>query len=438
MDLVKLMLLNLGIFAVLALAATRSDAALFDMSEHSGIIRGSDGNYTRISENGAMRSLTNNQTLSLLEKPVINTSKGNFPVEIQRSVPVDLNRVGKAVSKFAQKVGPLSMALAAAELVCDLAQICNSNGQWMQQANDPMPGQPNSYPETDGQWSSWGSSYVSSAELACRDQDRLNANIGAGATYSHLVVIGPNVVQCYGKTSDGRGPFYASNSSRISGCATGYSLANGTCTKTGLTESQPATEATWSSKESALNDYRFVPHLNDSNLDIPALAPSVQNAPVTKEVSKITATNRDANGNVTGTTETKTEVKISDGTDANAPNSLTVIEQNTVTNYDVNNNVINSTTNVTNPEKPAPQEVKIEFDNTSDTPLENYSVPSSFAYTSWGSGTCPADRTVSYHYGTLNLTFEPACDFAVAMNPAILAVAGFLAMFIIAGVRNND
>lgn len=434
MDIIKLMFVG-----IVFIIATRGEAAIFDMSEHSGYIRGSDGTFSHVSANGTIRSVSSAQVMGTVERINIPTERGTFPVELQRSANVDMTRLGKAVSKFAQKVGPVSMAIAAVDLVCDLTNICNTNGQWIAQGNDPLPGQPNSYPASQGSWSAWGNRYVSDPETGCKDPERITANVGPTSeyVYDHMEQVNADTYKCFARSLQYGSIFYASNTSRIANCATGYQLQASNCVKTGVTESHPATAQDWTNKENLLNDDRFVPHLNNADEDIPVQFPSIQ-IPINKQVSNTTATNRDANGNVTGTTQTKTEVELSDGPDQTKPNEITVIEKTTVTNYDVNNNVINSTTNVVNQEKPAPQEVKIEFDNTTDTPLENYSVPASFAYDSWGSGNCPADRTVSYHYGTLNLTFEPACDFAIAMQPAILAVAGFLAMFIIAGVRNND
>ena len=116
------------------------------------------------------------------------------------------------------------------------------------------------------------------------------------------------------------------------------------------------------------------------------------------------------------------------------------ISETTIKNtYNLNTQLTNSTTTVNDgAQQPQPQQIKIDIDDMQDTPLQNYQVPVTFAYDSWGSGTCPADRSVEYHYGSLNLTFQPACDFAVGIQPVILVVAGIIAMFIVSGVRFND
>lgn len=72
-----------------------------------------------------------------------------------------------------------------------------------------------------------------------------------------------------------------------------------------------------------------------------------------------------------------------------------------------------------------------------DQPLETYQVPVNFAYDSWGGGSCPSDRMATYHYGTLNLSFKPACDFAIGINPVVLVISGIIAMYILAGVKTD-
>ena len=96
----------LAIFLLLSTSANAS--TVFDMGEHSGIIRDSNGNFSKVSANGSVRSLTSNTALALVEKPIIQTSKGALEVSLNRTVPVDVSRIGKAIGAFAQKVGPLS------------------------------------------------------------------------------------------------------------------------------------------------------------------------------------------------------------------------------------------------------------------------------------------------------------------------------------------
>jgi len=41
------------------------------------------------------------------------------------------------------------------------------------------------------------------------------------------------------------------------------------------------------------------------------------------------------------------------------------------------------------------------------------------------------------HYGNLELTYQPACEFAEGIKPAVLVIAGLAAMFIVSGVRTE-
>ncbi len=417
------------------------------MGEHSGFIRDSAGNYSHVSSNGTVRSLSSNTALVVKEAPVFQTPKGNFPIEITRTANIDLARVGKSVVKLARGAGTVGVALFAVDLICELANICDQNGVWTSQGNDPLPGQPNSYPATDGKWKAWGDRYVSFPEAGCRDSERITLNVGPTSqyVYSHMVQIDANTYQCYAKSTNPLypGTWYASNTFKAPGCAEGYVISGALCVKQGLTDSHPATQADWDSAEGKLNDGRLVPELESKGQDLPVQDPQLP-SPVEKTIDQKTTTDKDQSGNTTGTTQETTKIKLENPSPAenptNNPNIIKITETTTTIKYDVNNNVINSSTTINNSDTPypKPEETKIEFDNSTDSELEKYALPSSFSYTSWGSGQCPADRSVSYHYGTLNLTFEPACQFAEAMQPAILAIAGFLAMFIIAGVRNND
>ena len=126
MDTFKLILF----FVLISQSGFVFSQSVFDMGEHSGIIRDSTGNYSQVSANGSVRSLTSNTALAVIEKPIIQTSKGALEVTLSRAASVDVSRLGAAVSKFAQRVGPLAMALSTAQLICDLSNICNSNGIW--------------------------------------------------------------------------------------------------------------------------------------------------------------------------------------------------------------------------------------------------------------------------------------------------------------------
>ena len=437
-------LIKIIIISLLHLIVTPANAIFVDISDANGALSGwiknADGNYSQTSTN-SIRPLVNNTTLSVAEKFPIQTTKGIFQADITRVASVDLARLGKTITSVAVASGPIGMTLTAVSLICELSNICNQAGQWVVQANDPMPGAPNSYPASDGKWTAWGNRHTYSPEAGCRDEERLMVNIGAGATYSHTVQLNADTYQCYAIFNGST--FYASNTSRTPGCSQGYTLTGSDCVKTGVTESHPATASDWTSKEQLLNDPRFTPELIAKDqpvpIGIPSL-PSVWKAPI----DKTTTTLKDGSGNVTGTEESTTEAEISNPTSqenpTNNPNLVKVTETTVKNTYNINNQLTSSTTTTTGNQnqQPQPQGFEIDIDNMTDQPLEERAIPGTFSYTSWGSGSCPADRSVSYHYGTLNLTFQPACDAAVMANPVIIAIAGLAAMFIISGALRND
>ena len=109
------------------------------MSEHSGIIKGSDGSYSQVSANGSIRSLTSNTELALVEKIPFNTSKGLFNAEITRNALVDVPRIGATVRTVAASSGPVGLTLAAVSLVCELTNICNEAGSWLTKQFESLP-----------------------------------------------------------------------------------------------------------------------------------------------------------------------------------------------------------------------------------------------------------------------------------------------------------
>ena len=55
-----------------------------------------------------------------------------------------------------------------------------------------------------------------------------------------------------------------------------------------------------------------------------------------------------------------------------------------------------------------------------------------------GGGSCPAPETVSVMGETIEFSYDPICQFATAINPAIQFIALCMAAFIIAGLRNGN
>lgn len=153
-----------------------------------------------------------------------------------------------------------------------------------------------------------------------------------------------------------------------------------------------------------------------------------------------TKTLKDGAGNVTGTEVTTDILTVTDAATPENPNRMSVT-QSTITNtYNTSNVLTGSTTTVTEPLQPPPktENIEVEFDAMTDQPIEEQQISAVFSHTSWGSGSCPADREINYHYGTLIIPFTPACDAAVMVKPVILLLAALASLFIIIGALRND
>ena len=209
-------------------------------------------------------------------------------------------------------------------------------------------------------------------------------------------------------------------------------------------QARPITDADLEAAETALSDPQMTDHLLENAEPVPVdvSTPPALDAPINQPIGSETITTKDAQGNTTGTQVTETSLDITDAATTENPNQIDVKEKKTVTTYDLNNNPTGSTTTESEIRPPAPPDppdidYEIDFDDVNDKDLEEYEFPDIFSYESWGEGSCPADRSVSYGYGNLNLSMQPACDFATGVRPIILVIAGLSAMFIISGIKTE-
>lgn len=171
---------------------------------------------------------------------------------------------------------------------------------------------------------------------------------------------------------------------------------------------------------------------------LPVQTPSIP-TPIKSPISKQTTTLKDGSGNTDEITEAQIESPTPAENPTGNPNLIKITEITTKNTYNTSNVLTSTTTTTTGgTEQPQPQSFEIDIDNMQDQPLEERVIPGIFAHTSWGSGSCPGDRSVSYHYGTLNLTFQPACDATIALQPLVVILAGIAALFIISGAVRND
>lgn len=337
-------ILAFALAAISSLFPAHALANVFDYS-NSGIVKGSSGQYYLV-EGSKVTQIPESQALKLQHKFPIATSKGPQQVEFVRGTTAHLPKVGNAVGTFAKRVGPVGVALATADLICELSNICNQAGQWMMSGTDPLPGQPNSYPVSDGKWWGWDQRYYSTIQAACSDSVRLTVNVGAGSIYDHNEYVNDVTYKCFAKHPNGN-VFYASNTTKSTGCANGYTLNGTTCEKTGSTQSHPATAQDWTNAETALNDQRFVPDLIAANEKVPIELPTMAINPIRQQISKTSEPTMNSNGTQTGTKEQLTELVLTDASTTDKPNQIDVKEETTTTYRDINGAVIGTITTST-------------------------------------------------------------------------------------------
>ncbi len=396
--------IKLTLFLVLSLQSgfVLSQSVFFDMGEHSGFVRGSDGHYAKFSSNGSVRSLTSNTALALLEKPVLQTSKGAFEVTLNRAAAVDVSRVGKAVRGLALLGGPVGLSLTAASLVCELTTICEQAGQWMMGSDPGIEGYP-SGTDTVGYYYVAGinsSPYrYPTASIAC--SSAAGVFWGEGKTGSGSGVGG---AACTVTTTSDGSSFQTSIAFSTGSCPENYLVNGSSCALQGNSTPTVPTAQDWDAKQSLLNDDRFVPELFDKGASIPVSTPTFSgSSPVISSMGSTTKTLKDGAGNVTGTEVTTDILTVTDAATAENPNRMSVT-QSTITNtYNTSNVLTGSTTTVTEPLQPPPktENIEVEFDAMTDQPLETQEISAVFSHTSWGSGSCPADREIKI------ITMEP-------------------------------
>lgn len=416
--------LTLTIFTIIVFMITSANvkAEVYDLGDGTSFMKSSEGNTFRVKSSDVVSigGTPSGTSLSVTEKVNIPTSKGSMAIDLPRTVPVDISRVGKAFAKFAIASGPVGMAINIAQLACDLSSICNVDGKWnVGYVNETMP---------SGN-SVWNCSGFGDMTLSACKQDIHQCN-------SPTYICFDDAVAPDGKSLTFKKK-YASNGQLI-GTATLTRITAWTSNQNPGTE---ATQADWDAKASQLNDPRFVPELLTKEQPVRVGLPQVPTN-TRYPISSETTTTRDAAGNATGTQTKQQDAEVTTPSPSQNPtNSPTVIninERTVINNYNTDNQLTSSTTTNSETKPPVPQNFDIKFDDSTDTLIEKYTVPATLNTDSWGSGSCPADRQVSYHYGQLNLSFQPACDMAVMANPVIIAIAGIIGLFIISGAVRND
>ena len=143
-----------------------------------------------------------------------------------------------------------------------------------------------------------------------------------------------------------------------------YTKTGTTCTLNGNPAANVPTAADWDSKQSLLNDSRFVPELNEKGIPLPTSGIPTLNADQKKRLGVESTSTKDAQGNVTGREETATKIQYD--------NNNTQISSNTSTSYSSQPQTENK-----------PQTFEIKFDEVPPAELPTHNVQATFSSTSW-------------------------------------------------------
>lgn len=338
-----------------------------------------------------------------------------YQATITKTAAADIAKVGMALSKFAQRVGPLAMAAATATLICDLASICANAAEW---ALNKI-----GFPSGSG-------SYPSCEEAI---------GLAAGSNFPQCTTISNAHSNVFWFRSPSSPPSSA-NCTNVGGTSWTYTALAYTCTNPPST-SEPLAPNDWTNAETALSTPAGADRLAAELEPLPIKAPSVF-APISVPLGTSTATNKDPAGNATGTQTTTRRMDIEDAATEAEPYRVTVKETSTVTNYDLNNSPISSTETVSQSDTPAepppPEDIEIDFDESVDRDLQTFEVPGLFSYTPFGgAGSCPQDVTENTKFGNVTMSYAPVCEVAEGVKPFVILLAIISAFFIVSGSRQS-
>ena len=394
-------------------------AQIFDMSEHSGIIKDSSGNYYKVNAQGTTSAIKTGASLAVTEKVNIPTSKGFFSVDLNRNVPVDLSRIGASVRTVAVASGPVGLTISAVSLVCELTSICDTAGEWLLNQIDFGGTSAGNYPTCQ-------EAIGLSATENWPNCDNLKNAISGQVFWFRSPSAPPVNAGC---TNHG-------------GTAWTYTVFAYTCTNAPMVTS-PVSDSDWNTAQPKLNDERFVQPFLDRGNPVPVGVPTIT-TPQKIPLGSGTTTTKDGSGNTTGTETTTTEAEISQPSavenPTNSPSVIKITENNTVNNYNTSNQLTSSTSTVSSTATPVQQQqepITITIDNVPDVPLQTVAVPGTFSFTSWGSGSCPSPKTWVTMFGTHEFSYQLTCDFAMTVKPIILLIAAIVSFMIVASIRTD-
>lgn len=431
-----------ALFLILLFAPSLAFSGVFDLGDHSGFIKDSAGSYYKVNASGTVSAVKTGTNLAVTEKINIPTSKGFFSVDLARSAAVEIPRIGKAVRTLAVVTGPVGLAVGTVQAICTLTSICNDAGQWMMQAPyDPVnyPDQTNSVESycTAGFCNGTYDTRAGSANQSCKNAVEVKQLWGAGKTgaaSSETVCV---------VTTTSNGSTINSSITKVPGCPPLYAISGTICVLTVSNDSTAPTATDWDNKESLLNDGQFIDELLNKFWPVPVAPPTIPN-PVKVPIGSEAKTTKDGSGNTTGTETTTTEAEITTPTVADnptgSPSMISIVENNVTNYYNTSNQLTSSVTTTTSNQStvtPPQEPITISIDNVPDTTVTTYAVPGTFSFTSWGSGSCPADKTWNTMFGNQIFSYQLTCDFAAMFKPILLLIAAIVSFMIVASIRTE-
>lgn len=355
------------LFLLLFLFSGLAQSNIFDMGEHSGFIKDSSGNLYKVNAAGTVSAINTGNTLAVTEKVNIPTSKGFYSSEIVRSAPVEISRLGKTVRTIAAASGPVGLTISAVSLVCELTTICDQAGQWLIGGGDPLVGDQID-PTYSGNWYTSTNVLYPTAQSAADAQCPLSGLI---APAESIIFAGGVYYNIYCHNSSGG--LQLTGAIRLLGSS--Y-----------VGSPRAPTTADWDTKESLLNDSRFIDPLLEKGSPVPVSSPQIT-TPVKVPLGSETKTMKDGTGNVTGTETTITEAEISQPSGSEnptgSPSLIKITENTTVNNYNTSNQLTSSTTTVSSTQTPvqtAQEPITISIDNVPDQELQTYASTRHFQF----------------------------------------------------------
>ncbi len=376
--------------------------------------------FARFSANDPIYNSSNHTVTTTRPYNIVGMDGKTYQATITRTAAADIPKVGAALSKFAQRVGPLSMALATADLICSLTTLCNQAGVWY-----------------------YGEEISTVTTLSCAAVGTGVVQYLSGGYYNRYKLISHQ--NCGSTVPSGWG-YVAGCSPSVTGCAWGDLMIKEIAgSPAAYPQKAPATPSNWTASEPALSTPAAADRLASELEPLPIQQPMAY-SPVSLPLGSITVTNKDASGVSTGTQTTTRRLQIEDAATLIEPNRAKVEEIATKTDYDLNNQPLSSTETSSEPQiqpQTEPQKIdfpdyQAEFDTVTDTELPTSEFSADFNPTSWGSSaTCPPDLTTTVRGVNLAIRTAPICDAAETFRPLILVLAALSAAGIALGVRTR-